>query len=208
MSVTGKIISKSNAYLEWSAIRYPMKGEKVSGDDYLIKKHKNLALVAAVDGLGHGQAALHATRKALDSLKLFEKHSLIYLMNTCHKELNGTRGVVMSMAIFDSLENSMAWIGVGNVEGILFRAHSEEQKEETIILRGGVVGYKLPPLKASIVSILPGDTLIFTTDGVSYKYADKINVNRPTKEIVQYIASNYVDLSDDAQILVARYKGA
>lgn len=208
MNTTGKIVTKKNYCLEWSVVRHPQKGEKVSGDNYLVKEYKEKVLVTAVDGLGHGKAALEAANTALTSLNSFKDQSPIYLVNQCHGELKNTRGVVMSLAIFNSEENTMAWIGVGNVEGVLYRENEGKfEKEETILLRGGVVGYKLPLLKASMVSILPGDLLIFATDGVSYEFANKININRPTKEIVQFIASNYVDYSDDAQILVARYTG-
>ncbi|MEX0719681.1 MAG: SpoIIE family protein phosphatase [Balneolaceae bacterium] len=208
MKISPNIISKKNTCVEWSAVNFPIKGEKVTGDDYLVISHNNQVLVSAVDALGHGEEAKKVSQKALKSLKSFKNESLIYLVNHCHAELRGTRGVVMSMAVFDCSEDSMAWIGVGNVEGILFRAQGDKNKiEENILLRGGVVGYKLPPLKASIVSVLPGDILIFTTDGVSYRYSDQININRSTEEIVQFIASNYVDFSDDSQILVARYTG-
>lgn len=203
----GKIISDSNQHLEWSSICHPMKSENICGDDFIVKKSDKNVLVAVVDGLGHGKEALEASGRALSSLKQFTNESLISLMTTCHENTKGTRGVVMSLAIFDSSEDSMSWMGVGNVEGVLFRAvETKETPKETILLRGGVVGYKLPQLKASIITIERGDTLIFTTDGVNYSYSNNVNINQSTEEIAKYISDNYVDRSDDAQILVARYK--
>lgn len=207
MKPLGQIISGENEHLEWSAICHPMYGEDFCGDDFLVTQHGRKTLVAVIDGLGHGREALNASGKALTYLNGFRDESLITLMSNCHEHLKQTRGAVMSMALFDNEENIMSWMGVGNVEGILFRAQpAEEQSKETILLRGGVVGYNLPQLKASMLTIQPADTLIFTTDGVGYGYAQHIKINKSTAEIAQYISSNFVDKNDDAQILVARYK--
>lgn len=204
----GKIINGNSACLEWSAVVYPMKGEDVCGDLFMVKNYRDQVLVAAVDGLGHGSEALKASKRALQSLNSFTNQSLISIVNSCHLELKNTRGVVMNLAVFDGWERTMTWTGVGNVEGVLFRRDEKEYLgRENIIVRGGVVGYKLPSLKASMVSVYPGDTLIFTTDGVKTDYIKKINIRNTPREIVDYIASNYVDKSDDALVLAACYKG-
>lgn len=207
MRELGKVISDNNECLKWSSICHPMKGEEICGDDFLIVKGENKVLVAVVDGLGHGKEALEASGRALDCLSYYKDESLISLMTQCHEKLKETRGVVMSMAIFDPSEDSMSWMGVGNVEGILFRvSENGETPKETILLRGGVVGYKLPQLKASIITIEPGDTLVFTTDGVNYGYSNTLDTNLSTNDMVMFISDNYVDHADDAQILVARYR--
>lgn len=207
MKELGTVISDSNQYLEWSAISHPMEGEEICGDDFLVKQHANSILVAVVDGLGHGREALDASGKALQYLRQYKNESLINLTNHCHEKLRNTRGVVMSLATFDINEDVMSWMGVGNVEGILFRnSEADETSRETILLRGGVVGYKLPQLKASMMTIQPGDTLVFTTDGVGYGYSNEINIKQSTDDIARYIFNHFVNNNDDAQILVARYK--
>jgi serine phosphatase RsbU (regulator of sigma subunit) len=203
-----KIVSGNNFCLTWSAVRYPKENEQVCGDLFFIKNYRDQVLVAAIDGLGHGEEALQASQKAWQSMQSFTNQSLISIVNTCHAELKRTRGVVMSLAVLDNWERTMAWTGVGNVEGVLYRANKEEYTgRENIILRGGVVGYKLPPLKASLVSISPGDTLIFTTDGVDNGYREKEDMDKSPEGIVDFIASNYINQSDDALVIVARYSG-
>lgn len=207
MKELGTVISDSNQYLEWSAISHPMEGEEFCGDDFLVKQYANSILVAVVDGLGHGREALDASGKALQYLQQYKNESLINLTNHCHEKLRNTRGVVMSLATFDINEDVMSWMGVGNVEGILFRnSDADETSRETILLKGGVVGYKLPQLKASMMTIQPGDTLVFTTDGVGYGYSNEINIKQSTDDIARYIFNHFVNNNDDAQILVARYK--
>lgn len=202
----GKIESGKTVCLEWSAARFPKNDESACGDLYLIKNYRDQVLVAAVDGLGHGEEAFKASEKALETLNLFTNQSLISLINTCHQKLKKTRGVVMSLAVFDIWEQTMTWTGVGNVEGVLYRNDENEfTGNENIIIRGGVVGYKLPFLKATMVSISPGDTLIFTTDGVHRNFVNDVNMKDSPEQIVKKIASDHIDHSDDALVLVARY---
>lgn len=114
----------------------------------------------------------------------------------------------MSLALIDSKENMMTWIGVGNVEGVLFRAHSESgQKLERIVLRGGVIGYKLPSLQAAMIPIYKDDIVVFTTDGVEHDYVDELNASEHPEEIVEFVASNYFKKSDDALIIAGKYLG-
>ena len=61
----------------------------------------------------------------------------------------------------------MTWLGVGNVEGVLIRADTRATPAaESVLLRGGVVGYQLPALQASVVPVSRGDLLILATDGI------------------------------------------
>lgn len=204
----GKIESGKTICVEWSAARFAKENEDSCGDLFLVKNYRDQVLVAAVDGLGHGEEAFKASKKALETLNLFSNESLISIINTCHKELRKTRGVVMSLAVFDMWEQTMTWTGVGNVEGILYRDKENEfTGRENIIIRGGVVGYKLPFLKASMVSVSPGDTLIFATDGVNRDFLRDIDIRKTPEKIVEKISSKYIDHSDDALVLVARYTG-
>lgn len=203
-----KIISGYSKFLDWSAIILPKKNEDVSGDLFLVKNYNDQILIAVIDGLGHGIEALKASKRALQSLNSFTNQSLISLVNNAHTELKKTRGVVMNLAVFDCWEHTMSWTGVGNVEGVLYKSDEEGYLgRENIMVRGGVVGYKLPSLKSSMMGVSEGDTLIFSTDGVKPDYIRNVSIKNTPSKIVDYIASTYVDNSDDALILVARYKG-
>lgn len=191
-------------HLEWSAARLPKEGEDYCGDRYLVKEAGNKVLTAAIDGVGHGENAGKAALIALKTLESFNGNSLIPLVEHCHKALKNTRGVVMSLAMFDTTVHTMSWISVGNVDGVLIRAGGEK-KNKNIVLRGGIVGYKLPSLQASIFPVSPGDLLILTTDGVERDYIDSVSRERSTREIVEYISSNYFKHLDDALVFVARY---
>lgn len=199
-----EIISGKNAGSTWSMARLPKKGESICGDHFLVIKKNNRILVAVTDGLGHGIKAKEVSELAISTLEHFEGETVINLVNDCHQKLRSTRGVVMSLGIIDCTEHTLTWLGIGNVEGVLLRAQNDLGMEN-IILRGGVVGYQLPSLKASLVPVSSGDTLIFATDGVEREFLSKLRVDDTPLETVKNIAGKYFKELDDALILALEY---
>jgi negative regulator of sigma-B (phosphoserine phosphatase) len=126
--------------LEWGVAWRALPGESISGDQSLVRMLPHCILVGVVDALGHGREAAAAASKAIDILQRFAHEPLPSLVQRCHAELIGTRGVVMSLACFNPDESSMTWLGVGNVEGVLVSAESRPQPRSTTLLtRGGIV---------------------------------------------------------------------
>jgi phosphoserine phosphatase RsbX len=102
----------------------------------------------------------------------------------------------------------MTWIGVGNVQGTLLRQdNGASGGDESLLLRPGVVGNRLPPLQASVLPVFAGDSLIFATDGVQPDF-DRIEVtSQAPRKAAENLLAHYGKESDDALILVARYTG-
>lgn len=198
------IQSGSSLCLHWSAARLAKGGRDECGDAFLVKEIENKVLAAAIDGVGHGKKAEKASQAAIRTLETFKDGSLISLVEYCHKELRKTRGVVMSLVLFEPAMHTMSWISVGNVEGVLLQTNGQTRRRN-IILRGGIVGYQLPPLQASVFPVSDGDLLILTTDGVENNYIDHIRIDNSTRDIVEYISSHCFKQTDDALIFVARY---
>ncbi|MDL5502987.1 MAG: SpoIIE family protein phosphatase, partial [Candidatus Methanoperedens sp.] len=149
-------------------------GQDVSGDNHMIKSFKNGVLIAVVDGLGHGCEAAAASRIAIETLdtnananinaNTSANEQITAMVRRCHEALKGTRGVVMSIAFMDLLDKKITWLGVGNIEGMLLRQDTNSViTHERLLLRGGALGYQLPPLKEAVIPFIPGDTLIFVT---------------------------------------------
>ena len=194
--------------MEWGVAALTMPGEEVSGDLHLVEPFPKGALVAVVDGLGHGPEAAVAARNAVETLKAHPDESVITLVNRCHENLRPTRGVVLGMAVFNTVDGTMTWLGVGNVDGILFRNDSEGKNAyEALISRRGVVGGRLPPLHAAILPVTHGDTLIFVTDGISTGFDSNLKTDRSPKVIADQILAQHNLGTDDALVLVGRYVG-
>src|SRR5919201_1803066 len=95
--------SHSPPLIDWGAATLALPGQAESGDRHLVQPFPNGALVAAVDGLGHGPAAAAAAQIAIDILEEHAHEPLIALVRRCHEGLLNTRGVVMSLAAFNGL---------------------------------------------------------------------------------------------------------
>ncbi|MGH9326399.1 MAG: SpoIIE family protein phosphatase [Terriglobia bacterium] len=194
--------------LECGVAVTPIPGEPEPGDRHLVKSWPDGVLVAVVDGLGHGPGAAEAAKIAMRTIEEHASEPVISLVKWCHASLLGTRGVVMSLASFNAVRGTLTWIGIGNVEGLVVRSDGATvPQRETLLLRGGVVGSRLPGLRASVLPLIPGDTLIFATDGIANDFARGINLDAPPGEVATRIMEQYSKSTDDALVLVARYLG-
>ncbi|MFZ1081657.1 MAG: hypothetical protein WAO19_07005 [Candidatus Kryptoniota bacterium] len=242
------------AILEYGADSIIHPGQSESGDKYIVKETITGALIGAIDGLGHGTEAAIASDLAVKIIDDHADESVITIARLCHESLNRTRGVVMALASINSTEDTLTWLSIGNVEGTFIRADAHVVPgHENIFTRPGVVGYRLPSLFASVISISKNDMVILSTDGIRNDYAQKIlsdihhaseyfpqmteaQIGTTTHEVVEqsetwiqkpgienqkletrdilspknmasYIGTHFSKGSDDALVVVARYKG-
>ncbi len=198
------------ALIDWAVAGSVLRGQSESGDQHLVTTTPDGALVAVVDGLGHGVEAADAARAAVRSLERHGGQTMITLLKGCHGALSRTRGVVMSVASFNARDETLTWLGVGNVEGLLLRAQpTVTPRRESLLLRGGVVGVHLPALSASIIPVMRGDTLIFATDGIRNDFAlAPLALGDRPQPLADYILRHWGRGTDDALVLVARWIGA
>src|SRR5256885_8789688 len=198
------------ALIEWGVASLALPGEAQSGDLHLVKQVGTGALVAVVDGLGHGAEAATAARAAVAALERHATESPVPLVERCHRALQGTRGVVMNVAVFGRSDRSMTWLGVGNVEGLLLYGDGAARSgspRTTLVTRGGIVGSELPRLHAVVLPIAPGDTLFFATDGIREGFADGLSPEAAPQQLADQILARHGKGTDDALVLVARYLG-
>jgi phosphoserine phosphatase RsbX len=192
----------------WAAAGRPLPGERESGDKHVAEPFSAGVLFAALDGLGHGDEAALAARAAADMLRPHAGDGVVSLFLRCHQALLDTRGVAMSLASFDAREGTFSWLGVGNVEGVLVRADPDaDRPRESLVLRGGVVGYRLPALRAAVVSVAPGDVLVFATDGLDSAFASEATAGEEPQCLADRILGKWGKATDDALVLVARFEG-
>ena len=88
--------------LHWGVATLALAGQRESGDLHLVKPVDGGALVAVVDGLGHGEEAAFAAKTAVGALERYGHEPPLSVLQRCHEALIGTRGVVLSLASFDS----------------------------------------------------------------------------------------------------------
>lgn len=198
----------SRCVIDWAVARSILPGETESGDLHLVTSVPHGALTAVVDGLGHGPEAAAAARKAIATLEQHPQETLIALLQRCHEALRGTRGVVISMAFFHAVDQTLTWLGVGDVEGVLVRGDTQSNPpREALLQRGGVVGFQIPTPRASVMALGKGDTIVFATDGIRTGWAQEVLPMENPQRIADRICSRYNKGTDDALVLVARYRG-
>jgi phosphoserine phosphatase RsbX len=204
---------KNNSFHENLCIEYGIAskiipGEIVCGDRHLVKFFSSGALAAVIDGLGHGEDASFAAEKAVEVLENITDEPLDLLVNRCHEALRRTNGVAMSVASFHPMENTLTWIGVGNVEGVVCRKNpGRGPSHESLLMRGGVVGYNISTLRCSSISFSEGDTLVFVTDGIRSDFSEILTASELPQALADSIMSRFWRKTDDALALVVRYLG-
>jgi len=187
----------------------PLRGEVESGDLHAVIPRPRGVLVAVADGLGHGYEAAVAARVAMATLTARADLPLSELVKCCHEALLKTRGVAISIASLEWDGNTMCWLAIGNVAAVRLRANGQGNVDrEHILMRNGVVGHRLPLLRAATSTLRRGDLLIFATDGVREGFECDTLLDLPPQDIADRILARYGKATDDALVLVGRWYGS
>jgi len=185
-----------------------MKGQPQSGDRGFVQAVARGALVAVVDGLGHGEAAAAAAERAVGALRGRADDTLISLLHRCHEATRETRGVAIGLGMIDAIRGTLAWLGVGNVAGLVISSGDEPApRREALFQRAGIVGAYLPPPAQALVPLRPRDLVIVATDGVRTDAGWRIPLADPPHRIADWILAEYRRETDDALVVVLRYLG-
>ena len=193
------------AVVEWGFVATALEGDR-SGDLHVVAPFERGALLAVLDGLGHGHEAAVAAEAGAAVLRADPGAPVGELILRCHEAMHGTRGAVVTLVSIDAARSRLEWCGVGNVEGVLVRGQ-RGLPAEAAPTRGGVVGYRLPPIKISTLPIRPGDTIVLASDGVRSGFSGSIEPDDDPQYIAETLFKRYAKTTDDALVLAARYLG-
>ncbi|HTZ52505.1 MAG TPA: SpoIIE family protein phosphatase [Spirochaetia bacterium] len=184
-------------------------GEIVTGDRCVVRAHPGGVILAVIDGLGHGGDAAAAADIAAQVVQTHPGLDIVDIVNACHARLRSSRGVVMTLVSITPGARILTAVGVGNVQGMIVRRNDSADRpaRDFILLRGGVVGHLLPPLRPSVMQVTPGDLFVLATDGVSIEFMTEARFAQPPEGIAERILGRHAVHTDDALVLVARYIG-
>jgi phosphoserine phosphatase RsbX len=194
--------------VEWGMATRCRVGETTSGDLAVVSLLPDGALVAGIDGLGHGAEAARAARRAADVVCRSGDHDLVRLVERCHEALRGTRGAAISLAFVSLRHSGMTWLGVGNVEGrVLSGDPFVPGPKGSLALSRGVPGHELPVVRVASLDVRPGDILLLATDGVDAAFADALEPSGSPQAISERILRAHWKPTDDAVVVAVRYLG-
>src|SRR5258708_12202304 len=111
----------------------------------------------------------------------------------------------MSLAVLNTENAMLTWIGVGNVEGTLLRGNAGLPSDK-LLLRNGVVGIHLPILRAGELAIQSGDILTMATDGVTAAGPQRVSMDDRIESMADGILANACKGTAAALALVAPYR--
>jgi hypothetical protein len=194
--------------VEWGVATRCRRGEATSGDLAVVCLLPGGALVAGIDGLGHGAEAARAARRAQDVLRARAGADLGVLVERCHAALRGTRGAAISLAFVSAAAGGLTWLGVGNVEGRLLSGEPVARRVKgSLVLGRGVLGHELPAVRTAGLAVEPGDVLILATDGIDAGFADSLDISGSSQAISDRILAEHRKPEDDALVVAVRYLG-
>jgi len=195
--------------ITWATAALTLPGERESGDRVLIVPHPTGAIVGVADGLGHGPLAADAAQRALAALQEHASGQISALVQRAHDACRATRGVALSLAAFNTQDDTLTWLGIGNIEGLLLRTRppASTPRHQWMLVHAGVVGYSLPVLRPSSVPLAPNDTLVMATDGIHPRFADGLNPRDAPQQLADRILEASAKGNDDALVVVVRYRG-
>jgi serine phosphatase RsbU (regulator of sigma subunit) len=179
-------------------------GEEHSGDRFFLQQSGGHALLALIDGLGHGVQAAAAAEAARASLVDGGGRSVSLLLQTCHARLRETRGAALTVLRFDTTAWQLEWAGVGNVMAVLLHPESGRIFRTELLVRGGVAGVQLPSTAPTRLPIAPGDMLVAATDGVHSSFAHGITHIETPQRLAERLLTRYCTGYDDAMVVVAQ----
>ena len=197
--------------LEWGTATAPHPAEEVSGDVALVIRLSDRALVAAIDGLGHGPEAARAAQIARETMCEAAGADLVTLAHRCHRALARTRGAAVALASVSTSASTLTWLGVGNVAGRLITGNQRVRQPSanlSLLLRRGVIGHRLPAIGTATVEIHRGDTLILSTDGITPGFEEVLGMTGSSQRIAERIFAEQWTGADDGLVLVLRYLGS
>jgi anti-sigma regulatory factor (Ser/Thr protein kinase) len=129
-----------------------------------IKGQQLSALI--IDGLGHGEDAERAAMAGAVAFNHEPFASPVLLLDEMHHAMKGSRGGAVAVAQFDSDQNLLRFIGIGNIGASVIDA----EKSRGLASHPGIVGLQYRKAQAFDYPHINGQLLIMYSDGLQSRW--------------------------------------
>jgi anti-sigma regulatory factor (Ser/Thr protein kinase)/serine/threonine protein phosphatase PrpC len=177
----------------------------VNGDAFVIKTWGESALVALIDGLGHGQFAHRAAQAARRYIEGHFNVPMDEIFRNTGRACRATRGIVMALARFDWGKEKLTHASIGNIETHVFGS----SKPMNFTVRRGIIGGSAPRPVVTEHDWIPHNIMVLHTDGVRshWRLEDfpdlfKMSAAAAAQHLLHALAKE----NDDATIIVVKGK--
>jgi len=192
---------KNDDYLI-GAVALPSLGQVVCGDAWSTSEKPQRTVMLLADGLGHGDAAAIAARKAVAVFKASTELKPVQILQAIHEHLQDTRGAVVAIACLDPVQKNIHYVSVGNITATLITATSKNK----LFTHNGIVGLNMPTITESIYPLAERDYLIMHSDGLDSNWSLDQYPNLPCDNptvIAGLLCRDFRKQSDDVTVIVA-----
>lgn len=196
----------SDALRTWQtgALSRPLASETVCGDTWADQHLRpGLMRLMIADGLGHGEFAAGASRKAIDVFKANPNVKLPDLITAIHEALLGTRGAAVAIAELDSGQALVSYVGIGNIAAMLVGRESTVN----LVSLNGTAGAQFRDCRLFTYPWPENGTLIMNSDGLK----TRLNISqyvglleRHPSLLAGALHRDYTRGTDDSTVVVVR----
>ncbi|WP_242346096.1 SpoIIE family protein phosphatase [Anaeromyxobacter terrae] len=193
----------SSRKLASGAISVAKTGERVCGDGWLVVEDAGRAVLAVVDGLGHGPLAADAARAALDAIRRAADQPPREIVGAAHAALRATRGAALAIAALDLESGALRYAGLGNVVGAILGAGAARR----LVSLAGTAGHAARTIQEFSYDLPEGAVLVMHSDGIATHWdaaAYPGLLSRHPALLAGVLFRDHARGRDDATVLVAR----
>jgi anti-sigma regulatory factor (Ser/Thr protein kinase)/serine/threonine protein phosphatase PrpC len=189
--------------LTFGAASRPHPRMTENGDAFVIKCWGEGALVAVIDGLGHGPFAEHAAQTARQYVESHVDQPLDLILRGVGRACRATRGVVMALARFDRDGTRLTFASIGNIEARVFGS----VEPMNFAVRRGIVGVNAPNPAVTQHRWQPNYLLVLHSDGLTtrWRWEDFPGLGRTSASVIaRRLLQALAKDDDDATVLVVK----
>lgn len=189
---------------EVGVVRVAKHGESACGDDWsLVCDSDGRAVLTVADGLGHGQSAADASRRAVDVAAERAADQPATILAHAHSALRSTRGAAVAVAELDANGTSVRYAGIGNIAAtIVARGESK-----SLVSHNGIAGHEVRKIQEFSYEWPRDALLVMHSDGLSSRWDLSRYAGLQNRDPSVVAGVLYRDFSrgrDDALVVVVR----
>jgi negative regulator of sigma-B (phosphoserine phosphatase) len=172
------------------------RGEVDCGDAVVSMRGDEAAVLALIDGLGHGEHAAAAARAAVAALQRQKADtSMEARFLGVHESVRDTRGVAMTIVVIT--KERLVAAGVGNV------ALRVSQTKLPYVATAGILGSAYVRPRVASAPLVPNTRIVLHSDGVSPRFSLLGVSDLDASAACEAIFESRASVHDDAAIVVA-----
>jgi anti-sigma regulatory factor (Ser/Thr protein kinase) len=147
-------------------VRVAKHGESECGDDWGIVMENGRVSLAVADGLGHGEAAAEASRRAVAIAADHPSDHPAAVVTAMHAGLRATRGAAVAVAELTLSDGAVRYSGLGNISAAITGATGAR----SLVSHNGIAGHEMRKVQEFLYDWPEDSLLVMHSDGLSARW--------------------------------------